>query len=109
MSNDERMEQLMRESCSATLLVATGLWPIQTKLAFTRSERLTAVATERPSLATQSLLDSLAASRSLRALHVFGVLAEARFAVAPGAVMERLLRRGDVRLIAFPSFEHWSL
>jgi hypothetical protein len=101
----------MRESCSATLVVATGLWPVQTTLAFTRSERAhrAAVATERPSLATQSLLDSLAASRSLRALHVFGVFTEARFAVAPGAVMERLLRRGDVRLIAFPGFKHWSL
>ena len=49
------------------------------------------------------------ALRRLRGFHLFGVLAVARFAVAPGAVMERLLRLGHVGLIAFPSFEHWSL
>jgi hypothetical protein len=47
--------------------------------------------------------------RSLRGFHLLGVFAEARFAVAPGAVMERLLCLRHVRLIAFPGFEHWSL
>jgi hypothetical protein len=37
----KELEQFVGETCSAILLVATGLWPVQTKLAFTRSERLT--------------------------------------------------------------------
>src|SRR6266498_3881041 len=40
-----RMTKEWNNSCeraaAQTLLVATGLWPVQTKLAFTRSERLT--------------------------------------------------------------------
>jgi hypothetical protein len=41
--------------------------------------------------------------------HFFGVFAEAGFAVARGAVMERLLGLIHVRCIAFPSFKHRSL
>jgi hypothetical protein len=47
--------------------------------------------------------------RRLRGFHVLGVFTEARFAVTPGAMMERLLRFGDIRLFAFPSFEHRGL
>ena len=49
------------------------------------------------------------ALRRLRGFHVFGVFTEARFAIAPGAMMERLLRFGDICLIAFPGFKHRSL
>jgi hypothetical protein len=51
----------------------------------------------------------LAASCRLSGFHIFGVFTEACFAVAPRAVMECLLRLGHIRLIAFPSFEHWGL
>ena len=47
--------------------------------------------------------------RRFRRFHIFGVLTEARFTIAPGAVVERLLRFGDVCLIAFPGFKHRSL
>jgi hypothetical protein len=47
--------------------------------------------------------------RRLRGFHVLCVFAEARFAIAPGAVMERLLRFGHVRLFAFPCFKHRGL
>src|SRR5207237_10689521 len=53
--------------------------------------------------------DSLCPLRRLRVLHVFGVFAEARFAVAEGAMMECLLRGSDVRCTAFPRFQHGSL
>src|SRR6266487_4876529 len=48
-------------------------------------------------------------SCGFRCLHVSGVFAEARFAVAPGTMMEGLLRSSYVRHLAFPRFEHGSL
>src|SRR5205823_14966272 len=41
--------------------------------------------------------------------HILGIFAEARFAVAPRAVMERLLRSSNLRAVAFPCFKHRSL
>src|SRR5690349_18802130 len=48
-------------------------------------------------------------SCGLCGFHVFGVFAEPRLAIAPGTVMEGGLSSTDVRCIAFPSLEHWSL
>jgi len=45
----------------------------------------------------------------LGGLHVFDVFAEARLAIAPRAVMERLLCLGQVRLITLPGFQHRGL
>src|SRR5439155_3737496 len=45
----------------------------------------------------------------LSGLHFCGVFAKARPTVAQRSVMERLLRVGHFRRIAFPSLEHWSL
>src|SRR5437899_2689711 len=51
----------------------------------------------------------LASCDGLRGFHFCGVFTEARLAIAPGAVMECLLRLGDIRRIALPSFKHRSL
>ena len=81
----------------------------QTKVAFTRNERLTEPWLQDTRLCRSKCLLNPSASRGFRGFHVLAVFAEARFAVAPGAMMERLLRDSDVRLIASPSFKHWSL
>src|SRR5207237_8923846 len=45
----------------------------------------------------------------LRSLHLFGVFAVTRVAVAPCTVMERLLRSSNLRAVAFPRLKHRSL
>jgi hypothetical protein len=62
-----------------------------------------------PWLQALHVISWFAALRGLRGFHVFGVFTEARFAIAPGAVVERLLRLGHIRLIAFPSLKNRSL
>src|SRR5947209_6934798 len=54
-------------------------------------------------------MECLKALRRLRGLHLFGVFAEARFAVAEGAMMECLLRGSYVSRLPFPSFEDRGL
>ncbi len=51
----------------------------------------------------------LASRDGLGRFYFFSVFAEPGFAVAPSAVMKRLLRAGHIRRIAPPSFEHRSL
>jgi len=62
-----------------------------------------------PWLQALHVMKGFAALCGLGGFHVFGVFTEARFAIAPGPVMERLLRFCHVRLIAFPGFKHGSL
>ena len=62
-----------------------------------------------PWLQALHVISWFAALRGLRGFHVFGVFTEARFAIAPGAVMERLLCFGHIRLFAFPGFQDRSL
>src|SRR5262249_47770929 len=47
--------------------------------------------------------------RGFRGFHLFGVLAETRFAIAPRAVMERRLSSTKVCFVPFPSFKDRSL
>src|SRR5437667_12830809 len=97
MSNDERMEQLMRRELQRNFPCShRPVAGFQAELALTKSGRLTEPWLQK-------------ASCRLRGFHVIGVFTEARFAVAPGAMMERLLRVGHSRRVAFPSFKHGSL
>jgi hypothetical protein len=78
----------------------------QAELALTKSERLTEPWLQK---AVLRRYNSPTASRRLRGFHIFGVFTEARFAVAPGAMVERLLCLGHIRLFAFPGFKHRGL
>src|SRR2546426_10096341 len=62
----------------------------------------------RPVSTWQCAYPNCAALCGLR-FHIFGVCAEARFAVAPRAVMERRLSSTNVCFVPFPSFEYRSL
>ena len=62
-------------------------------------------ATQRRGYKRCTFMTPLAALCRFRGFHGFGVFAEAGFAVAKGAVMERPLCVGHVRGLTFPRFE----
>jgi hypothetical protein len=94
-----------KQAARVISLVATALWAVSQQILPLRK----ANGDTAPWLQALHVISWFAALRGLRGFHVFGVFTEARFAIAPGAVVERLLRLGHIRLIAFPSLKNRSL
>jgi hypothetical protein len=94
-----------KQAARVISFVATALWAVSQQILPLRK----ANGDTAPWLQVPHVMRWFAASRRLRGFHVFGVFTEARLAIAPRAVVERLLRLGHIRLFTFPGFKNWSL